>query len=329
MKSLLPYLALPVLAISAAHGQGQQAEAFLIYEEGDVERVWITAATTAAIRYKEAEQAVDTKDGKIDEIQSIYILEPPALTEAIELYQARKYTEAKDKLAAIKTAYEGIEELPDNPSTTAAYLELECLRKSGDLDGLAKALETFDKAGLTREFQLRQVELYAMWDAVRTKDWSRLENICTERLKERMPGFQRAQIGYCLGLARDSQDKLIPAINAYNIAMTADTGASEDLTRTATLNSLRLYKKDTDVQTAIKLWGTPDEVPGSTGHQRLLEAAALAELYQLSLGGGTPLPDEFKDLLKYVKKSEDAEPAEKKEPEEKEPEKKENEKKGK
>jgi hypothetical protein len=111
--------------------------------------------------------------------------------------------------------------------------------------------------------------------------------------------------------------------------MTAETGASEDLTRTATLNSLRLYKKDTDVQTAIKLWGTPDEVPGSTGHQRLLEAAALAELYQLSLGGGTPLPDEFKDLLKYVKKSEDAEPAEKKEPEEKEPEKKENEKKGK
>ena len=192
---------------------------------------------------------------------------------------------------------------------------------------MAKALETFDKAGLTREFQLRQVELYAMWDAVRTKDWARLENICKERLKERMPGFQRAQIGYCLGLALDSQDKLIPAINAYNIAMTADTGASEDLTRTATLNSLRLYKKDPDVQTAIKLWGTPDEIPGSTGHQRLLEAAALTELYQLSLGGGTPLPDEFKDLLKYVKKTEAAEPAEKEEPEKKEPEKKEPEKK--
>jgi hypothetical protein len=314
MKSLLPYLVLPVFTISAA--RAAQAEAFLIYEEGDVEQVWITAATATAIRYKETEQAVDEKDVKIDGIQSIYLMEPPALTEAIELYQARKYSEAKDKLAAIKTAYKAIEELPDNPSTNAAYLELECLRKSGDLDGLAKALETFDKAGLTREFQLRQIELYAMWDAVRTKDWGRLENICKERLKERMPGFQRAQIGYCLGLALDSQDKLIPAINAYNIAMTADTGASEDITRTGTLNSLRLYKKDTDVQTAIKLWGTPDEVPGSTGHQRLLEAAALAELYQLSLGGGTPLPDEFKDLLKYVKKSEaDDAPVEKKEPE--------------
>ena len=319
MKALLPYLALPVFAISAAQAQqAQQAEAFLLFEEGDIERVWIVAATTTQIRYKGTEQAVDTDDAKIDEFQSIYILEPPSLSEAIELYQARKYTEAKDKLAAVKMAFKGIEELPDNPSTTAAYLELECLRKSGDLDGLAKALETFDKAGLTREFQLRQLDLYSMWDAVRTKDWGRLENICKERLKERMPGFQRAQIGYCLGLALDSQDKLIPAINAYNIAMTADTGASEDITRTAALNALRLYKKDPEVQTAIKLWGTPDENPNSSGHQRLLESAAVAELYELSLGGGTPLAPEFKELLKYAPKKEAAAAVEKPEPAKKE-----------
>lgn len=320
MKSLLPYLALPVFALTPAYSQqAQQAEAFLIFEEGDVERVWITAASGVAIRYKETEQAVDTQDAKIDEFQSIYILEPASLSEALELYQGRKYAEAKEKFAAVKTAFKAIEELPDNPSTTAAYLELECLRKLGDFDGLAKALETFDKAGLTREFQLRQIDLYAMWDAVRTKDWGRLENICAERLKERMPGFQRVQVGYCLGLALDSQDKIIPAINAYNIAMTADTGASEDLARIAAENSLRLYKKDPEVQTAIKLWGTPDEVVGSSGHQRLLEAAALAELYELSLGGGQPLPADFKDLLKYAKKEEDAAPA----PEKEEPEKKE------
>lgn len=323
MKTFLPYLALPFFAVSAAQAQqaqpASQAEALLIYEEGDEERVWITAATTAQIRYKSTAAAVDSTDAKIDEFQSIYIFEPPALTEAIELYQARKYSEAKDKLAAVKVAYKGIEELADNPSTLAAFLELECLRKTGDLDGLAKALESFDKAGLTREFQLRQIELYAMWDAVRTKDWGRLENICNERLKERMPGFQRAQVGYCLGLALDSQDKIVPAINAYNITMTADTGASEDITRNAGLNSMRLYKKDPEVQTAIKLWGTPDEVPNSTGHARLLEAAALAELFELTLGGGTPLPPEFKDLLKYVPKTEPAAAPEKKEPEKKAP----------
>lgn len=303
MKTFLSLAALPVLAASVVHAQeAQQTEAFLIYEGGDIERVWITAASATAIRYKETAQAVDTKDARISDIESIYILEPPALTEAIELFQARKYPEAKDKLAAVQTNYKSLQELPDNPSTTAAFLVLECLRKSGDLEGLGKALESFDKSGLTREHQLRQLELYAMWDAVRSKDWPRLENIAKERIKERLPGYQRAQVGYCLGLALDSQDKILPAINAYNIAMTADTGASEDITRSAALNALRLYQKDPGVQTAIKLWGTKDENPNTTGHQLLLECGALAELYEMTLGGGSPLPAEAKGLLKYKPK---------------------------
>jgi hypothetical protein len=303
MKTFLPFAALPFLAASALHAQqAAQAESFLIYDGGDIERVWITAASATAIRYKETVQAVDTKDAKIADIQSIYILEPPALTEAVELFQARKYGEAKDKLAAVQASFKGLEELPDNPSTTAAFLILECLRKSADLEGLAKALESFDKSGLTREHQLRQLELYAMWDAVRAKDWPRLENIAKERIKERLPGYQRAQVGYCLALALDSQDKIIPAINAYNVAMTADTGASEDITRSAALNALRLYQKDPGVQTAIKLWGTKDENPNTTGHQMLVEAGALADLYEMTLGGGSPLPAEVKDLLKYKPK---------------------------
>lgn len=298
MNPFFSFAVLSLLSLGSLRAQ-QQAEALLIYEEGDVERVWLTAASTTAVRYKETEVAVDTKDAKIAEIQSIYILEPVALTEAVDLFQGRKYAEAREKLAAVATAYKALEELPDNPSTAASYLMLECLRRSGDLEGLAKALETFDKAGLTREHQLRQLELYAMWDAVRTKDWPRLESIARERLKERLPGYQRAQVGYCLGLALDAQDKIIPAISAYNVAITADVGASEDITRTATANALRLYKKDPTVQTAIKLWGTKDENPNSSGHQLLLEAGALASLYELSLGGGAPLPAEAKDLLKY------------------------------
>ncbi|WP_193212169.1 hypothetical protein [Luteolibacter marinus] len=302
MKPLLTIALLPLLAASTLRVAAKDAEAFLIYEEGDIERVWLTAATTTAVRYKETERAVDTKDIRISEVQSIYIVEPPEMTAAVELFQARKYSEAKEQLAKVKADYVGIEELADNPSTAAGYLELECLRKLGDLDGLNKSLEKFRKEGLTREYQLRQIELYAMWDAVRTKDWSRLQSICEERLKERMPGSQRAQVGYCLGLALDAQDKIFPAINAYNIAMTADTGASEVITSQAALNAMALYKKDPELQTAVKLWGTKDERPNSTGQQHLYEAASLAELFQLSLGNGKPLPKEHQDLLKYVKK---------------------------
>ena len=300
MKHFLTLTLLPMLATSSL--RAVQAESFLIFEDGRFDRAWIVASSASAIRYKETEQAVGTKDLKRSAVQSIYILDPPEFTEAMELFQGRKYAEAKDKFAAVAKEYKPINELPDNPATAAGFYEMECLRKLGDLDGLAQAMDSFQKQSLTRENQFRQIELNAMWEAVRKKDWSRLRNICTERLKERIPGSQRAQVGYCLALALDAEGEIYPAINAYNIAMTADTGASEDLTRKAALNSMALYKKDPEVQSAIKLWGTKDENPNSAGQQRLFEAAALAELYELSLGGGTPLPAEHKDLLKYVAK---------------------------
>ena len=115
-----------------------------------------------------------------------------------------------------------------------------------------------------------------------------------------MPGYQRAQVGYCLGLALEGQSRGIPAINAYNIAMTADTGASEELTREAALGALRLYRADEAVKLAISLHGTPDEKPESSGALRLAEAASLASLFELTLGDGQPLPAEFKELLQYL-----------------------------
>jgi hypothetical protein len=53
------------------------------------------------------------------------------------------------------------------------------------------------------------------------------------------------------------------------------------------------------VQNAIKVWGTGDEDKNSKGYSDLLEAAAVASLYELSLGAGTPLPGEYKTFLQY------------------------------
>ena len=57
-----------------------------------------------------------------------------------------------------------------------------------------------------------------------------------------------------------------------------------------------------EVQTAIKVWGTKDENKNAKGYSDLLEAASIAHLFELSLGGGAPLPSEFKALLKYKPK---------------------------
>lgn len=292
-----PLLSLLLLA-TAASAQ-QPAEAFLIDAAGGSERVWITAANGGNIHFQKEEQASDSTVTAISEIASIYLLEPPALTEALELFQARQYAAAKTKFAAVKTAYHALAPLPDNPAALAGFFEMECLRKTGDFAGLAKALEAFDKTGLTRRHQLRQLDLYALWDAVRLKDWPRLQELAAARLKERLPGGQRAQAAWCLGLAHESQGRATEAIEAYQIALTADGGVSEDLTRDAALRVMRLYQKDPDVQAAMKRWGTPAADPQSRGHRRLLEAVAVADLFELSLGAGTPLPAEQKELLKF------------------------------
>jgi tetratricopeptide (TPR) repeat protein len=296
MNSALPVILALLTATAAAQ---QSAEAFLIDAAGGSERVWITSATHDKVRYQKQEQGGEAVEAPIAASASIYLLEPAALSEAIDLFQARQYAAAKVKFAAIKTAYHSLRSLPDNPATIAGFLEMECLRKSGDLAGLAKAVEAFDKSGLTRRNQLRQLDLYALWDAVRLKDWPRVNEVATARLKERLPGGQRAQAAWCLGVAHESQGNPREAIDAYQVALTADGGASEDLARDAALRVMRLHQKDPEVKAAMKQWGTPAKDAQSTGHRRLAEAAAIADLFELTLGGGTPLPAEQKELLKF------------------------------
>lgn len=329
MKTIfLTTLVAAVFVSSSAMAQRFQQEALLVFEDNKFERVWIADANKAKFLYYSTIKGVDQNTMSIVKPVSIWLIEPPEYTEAMELFQARKYEEARSKFAAVRGSYIKLRTLPDNHSALAAIFEMECLRKLGKLDELAKAQETFvpdDRNSLTRDYQLSQLELYGLWDAARTKDWARLELLCNEKLEASMPGYQRAQVGYCLGLALEGQQRTIAAINAYNIAMTADTASSEVLARKAAENSLRLYAADPAVQQAIRLWGTPDEEPNSLGSQRLGEAASLAALYELTLGDGNPLPEESKALLKYASEASTAskpKPAEEEEKKESEKESK-------
>jgi hypothetical protein len=308
MKSIIaPAFAALLLAGTSANAQeGRfQQEALIIKSPSEFEQVWITDANKTHFLYYATERGVDTVKKLISGVGVIWLMEPPAYTEAMELYQGRKYEEARTKFAEVREAYKKLVTLPNNHSSLAAYWEMECLRKLNKLDDLKEVQDKFlpvDRESLTRPNQLQQMEIYTLWDAVRTKDWPRLEILCNEKLNEKMPGGQRAQVGYMLGLALEGQKKGIPAINAYNIGMTADTGASEVITAQSALNALRLYKEDELVQQAIRLHGTPDEDAQSSGALRLEEAASLAALFELTLGGGKALPAEYKELLKYLPK---------------------------
>lgn len=307
MKKLLFPLAalLPLSAMTATAQQpGFQAEALLIFEGGETQQVWITASTAAKIRFRETKVSVDLKDMDVSEFQSIYVLEPAAFTAAVDLFQARKYEEAKAAFNKIKADHEPISTLPGNHSTLAAFYEMECMRKLGDLEGLKAALDKFQTGRLQRPYQEQQVELYALWEAVRTQGWARLDTLAREKAEAPLPGNQRAQVAYCHGLALEGLERPMEALTAYNTALTADAGASETIARDAALNILRIMKADPDVQLAIKLFGTPDERPNTAGHLRMLEAGAVATLFEQTLGAGMPLPAEYKEFLKFRVKEE-------------------------
>lgn len=305
MKTFLS-LAASVLALiaSAANGQRFQQEANIIYHADRVERVWIGDADKSQILYYTTERGVDVQRLAISKAQSIWLMEPPAYTAALEAFQGRRYEEALEGFQAVSREYEKLYELPDNHGALAYFYSMECLRKLERLEELSKAVESINPAArdsLTRPYHKTQFELYAMWDAIRTKSWDRVELIANERLGQKLPGFQRAQAGYGLGLALEGQGKTIEAINAYDIAMTADSGTSEVVAKNAAENAMRLYLQDEGVKLAQKLYGTPDEDPRSQGAARLNEAVAVMKLYEISLGGGEALPGELAVLKKYSK----------------------------
>lgn len=292
----------------------QQAPALLIYEDGTSDNAFIVAATRSEIRYRPTPQAIDTTDMKLSEVQTVYLLEPKMYREAMELYQSRKYAEAKDLFVKVKEMFKPTAALDNNYSTLAGFYELECMRRLGDLEGLAKGVEVFRKDGLMREHHLKQLEIYMFWDALRTKSWQRLVSLGEARLQEKLPAYQRAQVAFCVANAYEALKQSSKALNAYNTAMVADLGATEEIAEQSAIAIMRIHQASPEVQLAIKLWGSPDENKNSTGFLNLQEAASVAALYNLTLGGGKKLPSTFVPLLKFkpdIAKPEPKKPEEK------------------
>lgn len=303
---LLPLLFATGLSAQDRQRTGFQAPALLVSGGGvSFQRVWILSATKDIITFRETEIGTNIRDARVSQYDTIFLFEPPDYRAAMDLYQGRDYAEARKLFAKVKETYAPVAGLENNPSSLAALYEMECLRNLGDLDGLVAALAKFNKTPLTREHHLRQVELYLIWDAVRTKNWEQVESLVNERAKSSMPGYQRAQLNYCLGLALEALDRPDEAIAAYNSAMISDAGASEVIARNSALRVLSILTDRPGVKRAISVWGTPEENITSPGYLQLLEAASIAKLFEMSLGGGEPLPDEFKELVKFRPKEEE------------------------
>ena len=294
----------------AQNGKRLDAPAVIEFKQQGMrpEQIWIAAATPTTVYYDIApDGGGDLKQIKRDELATLHLFESKDYLEALDLYQGRKYDQAKEAFAKVAEKFKPIAALPNNPATMAGFYEMECMRKLGDLEGLRKALQTYDKGSLTMKVPQQQLEVYVLWDAVRAKTWQLAEKLGNELKTKKFPGSLRAQIAYCLGLASEGLKKPQgEALLAYQTAITADAGASEVIAHDACLRILEILNADADLKDAKNAFDASKGEDMIKGYTKLIEAAGVASMYEMGLGNGKPLPDKFQYLLKYKLKTDEA-----------------------
>lgn len=285
-------------ALLSAQEKEFLAEAFLVAKGGDSVPVFVMSADRKSVRYKETAQTTAIRTVALKDTSSVFMVEPDVLLKAKDLYRGRKYREALPLFKEVKDRYQPVVALPENPASIAAFFEMECHRHLGDYAALAGAMEEFNKEGLTRGDQRRQLELNLFWEMSRGENWEQLESLTRERMEEALPPSQRVQVSYLNGLALEKLNRPDDALTAYEVALVADLGASDDVARLAALAILGIHHANPLVQEAMASDGVG--APASQGRLRLGEAAAVAQMFQTYFSAGQALPEEFHAFLKFL-----------------------------
>ena len=288
-----------VMHAGVVSAQQTRIEAIVVPNEGNPQRIWINEVTRTGVRYYATETTTALGDFALSQARAIFFPEPSALSTAIQQFRGREYRTAMQGFARVAADYQAVRPLANNPSTRAAYFEIECLRLLGEYEQMSEKLGALNQSSLTRENELRQLELNLLWEAVGRGAWDRLEGLVNERTGTRMPGNQRAQVAYCAGVVHEQKGETEEAMIAYNEAMIVDAAASEVVARMAAVGILRILDSDSEVRAARDAWGTENQRPNSDGHAKLLEAGAVARIYDSFVGAGAPLPDAYKPYLEY------------------------------
>ena len=303
MKKLLT----AALLFTASVGSFLQAKETAIYivTEKDTFKGWMMDSNKSKFLWRETQVSTIRREQSLRTC-TVYFLQTSEFTEALDLYKSRNYKDAALKFAACAAEYNKFTEVKGNPSTLAAFYEMECYRRLEDLEKLSELVKAFQPESLTHKFHQLQYEIYGVfWEAVRTKSWARLDAICRDEKwrGRKIPGNLRGQIAYCHGLALEGANQPIKALNAYNNAFVADFAASEEITRKSAANCLRIILDHKDVKTAMELYSTEDYSDDSNGAALIKEATALLKLWDKVLGAGEKVPAKYKVFLKYPPKN--------------------------
>ena len=312
MQSILKPLAFTLIILCNEPILAALTPARLLYNDGTHDDVLVISYSAGTATYRSSANSLNILRVSKPKLESVYFYKPQVFSEAMSLYYARNYAEAKVKFAECEVTFKSLDSLPDNYASLAGFYKMECSRRMFDLEALSSELEQYRKKGLTRENHLQQLEIYTFWEAVRLKDWERLDRLALSWQGRKLPAGLRVQIEYCHALALDKlaqpkndQEEQDPelaskALGAYSRAMCANAASSIEIVLEATNNAMRLYANDKGVQRAMSLWKTVDENTSSPGYRRLIEANSLVKYYQqVGFDQMKPLASEYKKFLEY------------------------------
>lgn len=292
--------ALTVAASAQSVATKAKLESVIILKDGKPKKSFIYEASATNISFVDNARATSGDKLPLSEVKSVYMLEPKAFTASVELFEDRKYNQAQQRFAEIREKYQGVSSLSGNYATLAGFYELESMRKQLRVKQLVEAVANFDAAALTNAGMIQQVEVYKFWELLQNKDWARLDSLAKRWAKKKLPVSIQAQVEYCHGKALEGLARQNDALNAYARATVVDFTKSEEICRDAVYSALNIYSKSPEVKQAKSDWGLEAENKNGKGYKMLVEANALARLYDtLGLGAGVALPAKYAMFLDY------------------------------
>lgn len=178
-----------------------------------------------------------------DQIDFVDWPEPDAWTRAMQWYDLGRFAEAAaifEQVAAEANRSRFYYPVPGNYSTRAHRRLLDCHRRMGDAEAVARELEKFEPDRMPKA-EREVPPALLVWAAAGEEDWTRVTQLTSRFESEVSPGSEQGtEIAYLSGLAHEQQGAVREAVVAYGQAYSLNAATDPRLSRLALERSINL-----------------------------------------------------------------------------------------
>ncbi len=292
----LPSLTSTLLMSLLLSSHAEPARAVITMVGDGSKEVYINAASDKGLAYLETPSSTSPVQIARSKVDSIFFYRPSTFHNGLEAYNDGKFSVAAAAFEECKKTYDKIKKLPQNYGTLAAFYELECARRERRFDDLDKLLNAFRPDALVNENQLAQLQIYPFWQAYAKKDWKRLNKMITQWGDKKLPGYQRAQVAFCYGMALKETGEVQAAKDQFNKVLVLSEYKEMELVIDAGEQLIELTLSDQKIQDCLASQGKSDADTTSFAYLKLLEAASIARFWD-TCESGKAFPSKYKKLL--------------------------------